>query len=107
MSPDLCTPDRAYGMPAFPLAFWYLGLRHPRQRRARRLWGKKLLEEALGFASPRIGEDDRFSFARRVGNVALLMQTIERVPVVAFPGSPDRLAARAVVEAREVEKGEN
>jgi hypothetical protein len=35
------------------------------------------------------------------------METIERVPVVAFPRSPNRQAAGAVVEAREPEKGEN
>ena len=43
------------------------------------------LEEALRFAQAAFGKDDRLCSACRVGDVALLMQPIQRVQVVTFP----------------------
>ena len=45
------------------------------------------LEEALGFTQAIIGEDDRLCSARWVRDVSLLMETVERVPIMALPSS--------------------
>src|SRR6266566_415127 len=47
---------------------------------------KQFLKESLGPLQSLLGEDDRFGLAARVGDVALLTQSVQRIPVEAFPG---------------------
>ena len=46
--------------------------------------GEQRVEQTFGLAKSILGEDDRFGFAHRIGDEALLVQPIQRVPVEAF-----------------------
>jgi hypothetical protein len=61
---------------------------------------EQFAEQPLGLAQPLLGEHDRLGLADRVGDEALLVQPVHRVPVEALPGPV------AVVPA-EVEQGED